>query len=73
MDFDPLILSNHFCTYFINFPPLFHIFLHFFYINTFNCVLHKDGGGDTSSDEVVVEVVLVMVVMVVFVVLVVWW
>ena len=24
MYFDPLILSNHFCAYFINFPPFLH-------------------------------------------------
>ena len=49
---------------FHQFPALFHISLHFFYVNTFNCV----GFGATSGDEVIVVVLLVMVVEVVVVV-----
>ena len=57
---------------FHQFPPFFHISLHFLYINTFNCVLHVDGGGATSGDKVMVVVVFVMVVMAVVVVVVVF-
>ena len=44
--------------------------MHFIYINKFTCVLHLDGVGATSGDEVVVVVLLVMVVVVVVLVVV---
>ena len=56
---------------FQQFPPFFHISVHFLYINTFNCVLYVDGGGASSGDKVIVVVVFVMVVVVVAVVVVV--
>ena len=56
---------------FYQFPPFFHISLHFLYINKFNCVLYVDGGGATSGDKFIVVVVFVMVVVVVALVVVV--
>ena len=72
MYFDPLILSNHFCTYFINFRPFSTFLFTFFYINTFNCALDVDGGGAPSGDEVIVVLLFVRVVVVVVVVVVVF-
>ena len=72
MDSDPIILSNHFCTYFINFPP-FPTFLCTSSILIHSVVfIHVDDAGDTIAHEVAVDMLLVMVVVVVVAVVVVW-